>query len=154
MYVKGDYWMICDTCGFAYRKSQMKETWDKLWVCPEDWEPKHPQLSIHAKRDDQRVPVSRPDKDSQLGSTTVGTTAAVDARTLILSDASTLSNGDSIGITLDDGIVQWLALSASPSGNTVSLSNPLWAAATAGNNVYLSTVADVNFTGTVSASDL
>ena len=154
MYVKGDYWLICDRCGFQYRKSEMRETWDHLWVCPEDWEPRHPQLDVKAIPDDQRVPVARPDKSSALGSTTVATTAAADAYSLILTDASTLIKGDSIGVTLDDGTVQWTSLSGSPSGNTVSLFNSLWYAATAGNKVYLSSVADVPFVIDVSASDL
>lgn len=154
MYVKGDYWMICDTCGFKYRRSEMRETWDHLWVCGKDWEPRHPQLDIKAIPDDQRVPVSRPDKSSVLGSTTVGTTAAADASTLILTDASTLIKGDSIGVTLDDGTVQWTSLTATPPANTVSLSTSLWGAATAGNTVYLSSIADVPFVIDVSAADL
>jgi hypothetical protein len=154
MYIKGDYWMVCDRCGFDYRRSQMRETWDHLWVCRDCWEPKHPQLTIKAKKDDQRVPVVRPDLSSAVGSTTVGTTAAKDAKTLILTDASSLSDGDSIGVTLDDGTVQWTSLTSSPSGSTVSLSTLLWDAATAGNTVLLSTVADVNFGSDVSASDL
>ena len=154
MYIKGDWHMICDRCGFQYRKSQMRETWDHLWVCPEDYEPKHPQLDVRAIADDQRVPVVRSDKSSALGSTTVATTAAADATSLILTDASTLIKGDSIGVTLDDGTVQWTSLSGSPSGNTVSLSNSLWYIATAGNEVFLSSVADVPFVIDVSSTDL
>ena len=154
MYIKGDYWMVCDRCGFNYRKSNMRETWDGLWVCEDDWEPRHPQLSVKAKQDDQRVPVARPDRSCVLGSTTVGTTASVDATSIILTDASSLSSGDSIGVTLDNGIVQWTSLSASPSGNTVSLSTLLMDQATAGNTVFLSSVADVTFSSSVSAEDL
>ena len=154
MYIKGDYWMICDRCGFQYRKSQMRETWDHLWVCPDDYDPRHPQLDIRAIPDDQRIPVARPDQSSELGSTTVGTTAAADASSLILTDASTLIKGDSIGVTLDDGTVQWTSLSGTPAGNTVSLSSSLWGIATAGNEVFLSSVADVPFVIDVSASDL
>jgi len=108
MYIKGDYWMICDRCGFAYRKSQMKETWDGLWVCEEDWEPKHPQLSVKAKHDDQRVPVVRNDKSSEIGTTTTSVAASEGSKILTLTNPSTIDNGDSIGITLDNGEVQWL----------------------------------------------
>ena len=156
MYIKGDHWMVCDICGFNYRRSEMRETWDHIWACPEDWDPRHPQLDVRAVPDRQRVDVSRPARDSSIGSTTVGTTALVDARTLILTDASTLESGDSIGVTLDDGdaTIQWMSLSADPSSNTVTLSEGLWFGATSGNKVYLSTVSDVNFYTSVSATDL
>ena len=156
MYIKGDHWMVCDICGFNHRRSEMRETWDHLWVCPEDYDPRHPQLDVRAVQDSQRVDVSRPDRSSVAGSTTVGTSASADAKTLILTDASTLSDGDTIGVTLDDGdeTVQWMLLDADPSSNTVTLSEGLWFAATAGNTVYLSSVADVTFSSSVSASDL
>lgn len=114
MYIKGDHWMVCEICGFNFRRSQMKETWDGLWVCEADWEPKHPQLSVKGKKDDQRVDVVRPDKASTLGTTTLAAAASADAKYLNLSSASGISSGDSIGITLDDGTVQWLFVDGDP----------------------------------------
>jgi hypothetical protein len=108
MYIKGDYWMVCDRCGFDYRRSQMRETWDHLWVCRDCWEPKHPQLTIKAKKDDQRVPVARPDKSSAIGSTTTAVAAADYSKILTLTSTSDVSSGDSIGVTLDNGDVQWV----------------------------------------------
>lgn len=40
--VKGDWNSICEVCGFKYKASQLKERWDGLRVCKEDWEPRHP----------------------------------------------------------------------------------------------------------------
>ena len=39
----GNMWLICDRCGFAYRRSVMKKEWTGLIVCEKDWEPRHPQ---------------------------------------------------------------------------------------------------------------
>jgi len=44
-YIPGDPWFICDRCGFKTRHSQGRKTWDGLYVCSKDWEPKHAQLN-------------------------------------------------------------------------------------------------------------
>lgn len=50
-YIAGDNWMICDLCGAKVRKSLMRERWDNLWVCPADFELRHPQDFVRAKTD-------------------------------------------------------------------------------------------------------
>jgi len=47
----GDYWVICDRCGCAVRSSQARLTWEGYVVCPDDWEPRHPQDFVRAKHD-------------------------------------------------------------------------------------------------------
>lgn len=42
----GDYNAICEVCGFKFKASQLKDRWDGLKVCKEDWEPRHPQDMI------------------------------------------------------------------------------------------------------------
>lgn len=60
-YISGDYYMICDRCRFKFRRSQMTRTYDGLWVCQKDWEPRHPQESVKAKHQEVSVPVARPE---------------------------------------------------------------------------------------------
>lgn len=55
-YKAGDWKAICQRCGRVFKGSQLLRTWDGLYVCKEDWEPKHPQLSVTGIRDDQRAP--------------------------------------------------------------------------------------------------
>ena len=59
--IPGDPWVQCDRCGFRYRMSQTRRTWDGLRVCDKDWEPKHPLLNIRAKIDRQAVHDARPE---------------------------------------------------------------------------------------------
>jgi len=59
-FIPGDYLMTCDECGVVFRRSEMRERWDKSWVCSKDWEPKHPQESVRGKADKMQVPVARP----------------------------------------------------------------------------------------------
>lgn len=57
----GDYNAICDSCGRKYKASSMLKRWDGLFVCKEDFEIKHPQLSLRVYADKQIVPIPRPD---------------------------------------------------------------------------------------------
>lgn len=51
-YIPGDHWVVCDICGIEYRESEMKLTWDKLVLCPEDYDPRHPQDFVRGVTDD------------------------------------------------------------------------------------------------------
>lgn len=57
----GDYNCICDSCGRKFKASTMRKRWDGLFVCEEDFEIKHPQLSLKVHADKQMVPIPRPD---------------------------------------------------------------------------------------------
>jgi hypothetical protein len=39
-YVPGDFWRVCDRCGFDYRRSETRKEWTGLIVCRECWDPK------------------------------------------------------------------------------------------------------------------
>ena len=60
-FVPGDWNAVCDICAQKYKSSQMKKRWDGLMVCPNDWEPRHPQDFLRAVPDRQAVPWSRPE---------------------------------------------------------------------------------------------
>ena len=61
IYIKGDYNAICDRCGFKFKASEMKMTWDNLFVCGPDWEPRQPQDFVRGVRDNQLVSIPRPE---------------------------------------------------------------------------------------------
>lgn len=54
-YIPGDHWVECDVCGFEYRHSVMKERWDNLVVCPQDYEVRHPQDFVRGREEDQNA---------------------------------------------------------------------------------------------------
>jgi len=56
--------MICDLCGLKFRRSEMRRRWDNLWVCTNDWEPRHPQESVRGVKERIAVPVARPDAET------------------------------------------------------------------------------------------
>lgn len=59
---KGDYNVVCDRCGFKFKASELKLTWDGLFVCRKDWEPRQPQDFVRGRVDDQSVPIARPEQ--------------------------------------------------------------------------------------------
>lgn len=60
----GDYNAICDSCGRKFKASTMKKRWDGLFVCEQDYEIRHPQLSLRVRGDKIAVPIPRPDAEN------------------------------------------------------------------------------------------
>jgi hypothetical protein len=58
-YKDGDNNATCDRCGKPFKASQLRRTWDNLWVCDRDWEPRHPQDYVRGVKDDQSVDIDR-----------------------------------------------------------------------------------------------
>ena len=62
---------ICDRCGQQYKYLQLREEWNGLHVCPECFEPKHPQLDPpHHVSDPEGLRQARPEvplPQAQLG---------------------------------------------------------------------------------------
>jgi hypothetical protein len=52
---------ICDRCGFEVKYLELVEEWNGLLVCPECYEPKHPQLEpTYSSADAQALQNPRP----------------------------------------------------------------------------------------------
>lgn len=60
-YRPGDYFCVCDRCGFRYFRSQLRRTWDNLLVCRRDFELRHPQDLIEVKNEKITVDEARPE---------------------------------------------------------------------------------------------
>lgn len=58
----GDHWTTCQRCGKVVRSSNLREEWTGLWVCPDDWEPRHPQDFVRARQDSISVYPSLPEQ--------------------------------------------------------------------------------------------
>lgn len=59
-YKAGDHLSTCDRCGFTRYGSEMKKEWTGLIVCPECYDPRHPQDLVRPKADNQSVKDPRP----------------------------------------------------------------------------------------------
>jgi len=64
-YDKGDWNSICDVCGRKYKASLLKQRWDGLMCCPQDWEIRQPQDFVRGVPDPQLVPWVRDEPTDQ-----------------------------------------------------------------------------------------
>ena len=59
----GDWNARCDSCGFKFKASELKDRWDNMKVCNECWEPYHPQLLLRVPVDTVAPKWVRPDPE-------------------------------------------------------------------------------------------
>ena len=55
-YDKGDWTALCDVCGRKFKASKLKQRWDGLMTCQQDWETRQPQDFVRGVPDTQIVP--------------------------------------------------------------------------------------------------
>jgi hypothetical protein len=60
-YKHGSWNAICDICGFKFKAEDLRERWDGLRVCKQDFEFRHPQEKRRPTIDVQSVPWTRPE---------------------------------------------------------------------------------------------
>lgn len=67
-----EYRALCDSCGFAFWNYELRQRWDGLWVCKDDWEARHPSDFYRTRNDVHKLPFTRSDTpaDPQLSWTT------------------------------------------------------------------------------------
>lgn len=62
-----DYWdegnwnALCDSCGMKFKANELRERYDGMMVCPEDWEPRHPSERPLSIRSPRALPWTRPE---------------------------------------------------------------------------------------------
>lgn len=145
VYTAGDWNFICDKCGMKRKASTGRLQWDNLFVCPQCFDIRHPQDFVIGIPDDESVPIARPDIPQTVGETTVKTTALINATTIDIISISGLTDGDPIGIVLDNGTEHWTYCDGDPSGYTVTMGSYLPYGATAGNVVHKPSINDETF---------
>lgn len=60
-YADGDWNALCWECGRKRKGSELKRNWKGYYVCPEHWEPRHPQDFVRGVPDNQSPPYTQPD---------------------------------------------------------------------------------------------
>jgi hypothetical protein len=58
---QGDYWAICDRCGFKHYASNLRDEWTGLKVCGECFETRHPRDFERIPRTESPPPWTRPE---------------------------------------------------------------------------------------------
>lgn len=68
--------------------------------------------------------------------TTLSAASAANDTTLTVTSITGFSNGDQIGIELDNGNVEWTTVNGAPSGTTITITTGVTSAAGSGNRIY------------------
>lgn len=58
---EGDFNAICDSCGFKFKASELRERYDGMMVCAQDWEARHPLERSFAIRNPASLQWTRPE---------------------------------------------------------------------------------------------
>jgi hypothetical protein len=64
-YDKGEWSTICDVCGRKFRNQDLRQRWDGLKTCSDDWEPRQPQDFVRGVADYQAPVWTRPEASDQ-----------------------------------------------------------------------------------------
>lgn len=137
LYIPGDFWRICDRCGFKYRSSQTYRTWDGLYVCHEDFETRHPQDFVRGRKDNQVAPHPRPEAlETVIGPllTAISAAGAAADTTINVESSVRFLAADHIGIALDDGNIKQAIVLSVPTATSITMTEPL------GNSVSVGSV--------------
>jgi hypothetical protein len=70
-YSHGNYNVICDLCGQKHKSTEVRMQWNNLLACNTCFEPRNPQDFVKGIRDDQRVPIARPDSNPKFITTQI-----------------------------------------------------------------------------------
>jgi hypothetical protein len=134
----GAPWAICDRCGFKVEVTELRKEWTGFRVCKDCYSIKpfkRPKFETV-----RPVRNARPDQDYSAGTTTLSVDAAAGATTIVLSSMTGVAYGASLGIQMNGGYsgYHWTTVTAIlPGGNFAVLSEPLYAAASAGNTIVV-----------------
>jgi len=63
-YSHGEWNAVCQVCGFKFKARDLRERWDGLRVCRDDWEARHVTEFQKTEAEDITVPFSIPDDSS------------------------------------------------------------------------------------------
>jgi len=56
----GDWNSVCYQCGRKFKASQLRRHWQGYFVCPQHWEPRHPQDFVRSVTDNMTPPWTQP----------------------------------------------------------------------------------------------
>jgi hypothetical protein len=159
-YQHGTHNAICDTCGFKYKASQLRMTWDGFFVCDPCWEPRHPQDFVRGKVDKLRVDIVRPDNDILYHETTLNANESAGDTSINVVTMTEISQYTALLIQLDPMMGQTsqyhaCTVTTTPIVSTNILITPAlpWAASS-GNQIYILDHADYIQATEVTVDDL
>lgn len=138
-YRHGDWNLIDDRTGFKIKRSDAMREWTGHYVHRDEYEARHPQDFVKGIKDTQGVPDARPDIVGAFtqASTTLDADELPGQTVLSVTSTANMTNGDRIGIELDNSEYHYATISSFSAGDTVTISTAIPEKASSGNTVVL-----------------
>lgn len=134
----GSFYRTDDRSGFPQRAENTKEEWTGLIVDESLWEPRNTQDFVKGVKDNQSVPKPRPLPPNIFDGpiyTQLNASANIGNTTLTVESVAGFTDGDPMGVMMNNGEVFRTTVSGAPSGSTITMASPLPGPATSGNDV-------------------
>jgi hypothetical protein len=134
----GSFYRTDDRSGFPQRAENTREEWTGLIVDEALWEPRNTQDFVKGVKDYQGVPKPRPLPPNIFDGpiyTALTANAAIGATVLTVESVAGFTNGDSMGVMLNNGEVFRTTVSGAPSGASITMAAGLPFPAASGNDV-------------------
>lgn len=123
------------TSDFSFRLNAMVKRWSAAGI--HVWTTQEATLFPQASQVSYTLSSTSSDHATQsYVSTQLASAAADGASSITVDSISGISNGDYIGIVVDDGTLHWTTVNGTPSGSTVTLTDALDDSAAVDNRVY------------------
>lgn len=134
----GSFYRVDDRTGFPQRAERTRQEWTNNIVDGARWEPRQPQDLVRGVKDDQSVPKPRPLAPNVFVGPqmeALSASVAVGAKILPMQTTVGFSNGDSVGVMMDNGVVFHSTITASPTAGSITIAQGLPSTAASGNLV-------------------
>jgi len=129
MYVPRNNWVICERTGMKFRKSEMRQEWNGLYVNKASWESRHPQDFVKVDAEDTTASLVLPDNPQVLGQTTLSHNLWLNNTNWTkLVTTATIEENDAIGIVLNNNAEFWTfaeSVTAITNGPLIDVNNTL-----------------------------
>lgn len=138
-YRKGDNWVVDQRTGERIRSSDARTEWNGAVVHKDDYEERHPQDFVRARRDHQKArdPI-RVEPAASFGgplATTLAAAASAGATSLQVESSTRMVVGDQLRIMLDGGDMFRVAIATIVDAENITIISGLSGAAASGNAV-------------------
>lgn len=134
----GSFYRVDDRSGFPQRAEDTKQEWNSLIVDKSLWEIRQPQDFVKGVKDDQSVPLPRPLPPNIFDGpiyTQLESNAGIGATVLVVESVAGFTNGDPMGVMMNNGEVFRTTVSGNPSGANITMATPIPGPAASGNDV-------------------
>jgi hypothetical protein len=132
----GSFYRTDDRTGFPTRAEDTRREWNGLIVDVKRWEPRQPQDLVKGRPDNQTVPFPRPlGPNIFVGpfNIQIASDVAIGATFIPLPSISGISDGDPVGIMLDNGVVFRTTVQGPPISSGVNIAGAMPYTAASGN---------------------